>query len=108
MNVIKCLYTNNTIQLDVTGRLSDNIPINQGIRQGCSMSPTLFKIHIDDVLKAQKVLIIPGVHINNTTYLNTLLFPADQVVVHDSEYKHQAAVCKLTQIAEGYNLMVST
>jgi hypothetical protein len=31
------------------GRYSKDIKINQGVRQGCSLSPTLFNIYLDNV-----------------------------------------------------------
>ena len=42
INLIQDIYSNNTIRIKTEGRLSGSIPVNQGIRQGDSLSPLIF------------------------------------------------------------------
>ena len=44
IEVIKSLYRNTSIQIDTGRKILDKIYINQGVRQGCSLSPALFNI----------------------------------------------------------------
>ena len=44
IEVIKSLYRNTSIQIDTGRKILDKIYINQGVRQGCNLSPALFNI----------------------------------------------------------------
>ena len=66
-----------------------NIYINQGVRQRRNLSPTLFNIYIDDLLRKWKHKADAGIMRKRNLYINTLLFADDQVVIQDSEDKLQ-------------------
>ena len=83
------------------------ICINQGVRQECNLSPALFNICLDDLLRNWKHKDDPGILLKRNLYLNTLLFADDQVVKQDSEDKLQKSVCILNQMSKGYNLKIS-
>jgi len=51
IEVIKNLYKNTSIQIDTGRKILEKIYINQGVRKGCNLSPTLFNIYIDDFLR---------------------------------------------------------
>jgi len=44
IEVIKSLYKNTSVQIDTGRKILDKIYINQGVRQGCNLSPALFNI----------------------------------------------------------------
>ena len=48
-NLIKKIYTNEKCKVKVGGMLSDTFDANQGVRQGCILSPLLFNIFISDL-----------------------------------------------------------
>jgi hypothetical protein len=50
-NLIEKLYEVNTCQVVHEGKLSDTIAINTGVIQGCILSPIIFLVVIDDVMK---------------------------------------------------------
>ena len=57
---VKILYISTSVVLDLNGRLSSDIPISMGVRQGCCVSPTLFNIYIVDMLRAWKYRVTLG------------------------------------------------
>ena len=56
INLIKDIYTNNPAKLKLEGRLTKNIPVNQGISQGDSLSPLLFNIVMNEIIEGTKDL----------------------------------------------------
>jgi hypothetical protein len=61
------------------------IKTNQGLRQWCSLSPTLFNICIDDVIKKWKPTINPGIKLQGNIYLNSLLYADDLIIIQTNE-----------------------
>jgi hypothetical protein len=49
-DLIKKLYEVNTCQVEHEGKLSDTIAINTEVRKGCSLSPIIFLMVMDDVM----------------------------------------------------------
>ena len=44
IEVIKSLYRNTSIQIDTGRKILHKMYVNQGVRQGCNLSPALFNI----------------------------------------------------------------
>ena len=82
--------------------------INQGVREGCNLSPAFFNIYVDDLLRNWKHKFDAGIMLERNLYLNKLLFPDDQVIIQDSEDKVQKSVYILNQISKEYSLKIST
>jgi len=104
---IKSLYKNTIVQIDTGRKILDKIYIDQGVRQGCNLSPALFNIYTDDLLRNWKHKANTGIMLKRNLYLNTLLFADDQVIIQDSEDKLQKSVYILNQMSKDYNLKIS-
>jgi hypothetical protein len=93
VEVIMKIYDKNIAYVRHGNTLSQPIVPKKGLRQGCSLSPVLFNIYIEQVLKVWKRncqgLGIPV----NDRYLFTLNFADDQVVItqdqFDLEFMHK-------------------
>ena len=48
--IVRSLYANNRSCIFLEGKCSDFFPVNQGVAQGCTLSPTLFLIYINGLL----------------------------------------------------------
>ena len=59
MQVIKFLYQNNECVIKLKGELFDGLPLTSGVRQGCPLSPLLFVVEIDILLRRLQRL-FPG------------------------------------------------
>jgi len=73
-----------------------------------NLSPALFNIHIDDLLRNWKHKVDAGIMLKRNLWLKTLLFTDDQVIIQDSEDKLQKSVYILNQTGKDYNLKIST
>ena len=58
--------------------------MDQGVAQGCSLSPILFSIFINDLLKEVEQTEL-GIELNNGNRIGGLLFADDFVGVSDSK-----------------------
>jgi hypothetical protein len=86
VNAIQSLYQNTKIMLNVNMNKREEI-INQGVRQGCSLSPSLFNIYIyiyvDNLIRKWKEQIKTGIKLKQRQYMNTLLFADDHILIQD-------------------------
>ena len=55
MNSIKSIYVNGLACIKVKGGEGECFRINDDVRQGCIMSPWLFNVYMDAVIKAVKL-----------------------------------------------------
>jgi len=66
--VIKRLYENSFSKIKIGKQLSPGFYVTKGLRQGCSLSPTLIKIYIQNALEHwQKKCARMGLEIQDTT-----------------------------------------
>jgi hypothetical protein len=64
-------------------RYSNDIKINQGVCQGCSLSLTIMNIYLKDVIQEQKTRSNPGMWLQELVALNTLLFAEDKIIIQE-------------------------
>ena len=96
------LYQNTRMLID-----SEEVPTNQGIKQGCYLSPTLFNIYNDDIMQEWKHAINTGIKFNISSFINMLLFGDDQMIIQTNANDLQKATYKLYKICQKYNMIIS-
>lgn len=107
IEIIKSFYNGSNINIKISGKLSNKfITTNQGVRQGCSLSPILFNLYLDDAIRIWKADNNFGFRFKNAI-INNLLYADDQVLISGSENILQKAFYNLSIIMKQYNMTVS-
>jgi hypothetical protein len=66
-DAIKALYEGSSSKIKIGNLITKGFKVTKGLRQGCSLSPTLFKIHLERVLRNWKRKCQPmGIPVQNT------------------------------------------
>jgi hypothetical protein len=107
--VIKNMYQGTKITFITKSGKVLPAEINLGVRQGCSMSPVLFNLYLDDAIRQWqsqlKTLYIPN-NLKKEKFL-TFMFADDQVIISDNEETFQRALHELNKIILDYNSEIS-
>ena len=82
LRVIRNLYWDQSAAVRIGGELSEYTLIKRGVRQGCVMSPDLFNIYSEMILRNLENY--PGVKINGVN-INNIRYADDTVLIADSE-----------------------
>jgi len=94
--VIQAMHEEVKSRVVMNGKLSSWFNLDIGLRQGCVLSPLLFLIFINDLLKELKEsklgVIIGGVNLSNLTFADDIALVANN--------RHELQ--KLVKIAENY------
>jgi len=81
IRTIKKLYENSFSKIKIGKQHSSGFYITKGLRQGCSLSPTLFKIYIQNALENwQEKCAKMGLEIQDRT-IYSMLFAYDQLLI---------------------------
>ena len=92
--------------------MSEWFPVRVGLRQGCVMSPWLFNLYMDGVVREVNARVLgKGLKLvdgnENEWELNQLLFADDTVVVADSERKLCPLATEFGRVCERRKLRVN-
>ena len=82
-NALKSLYSNDKSCIKIEGKISNAFLINQGVRQGCPLSPLLFNIFLADL--SIKLDGENKVSLDNNHDINCLLWADDLLLLSDTE-----------------------
>lgn len=108
INTIKKLYEENTGRVKIDDKLSDEFLCTKGLRQGCSLSPTLFKIYLSKALENwQRKCKHMGIPIGDEN-LYTLLFADDQIITAGDEDDIQYLLRKVIEEYDKWGLTLNT
>ena len=73
--------------MKINSQLAEDHTINHRIRKGCPLSPTLFNIHMNEIVVKWNQIYTKGITASTSTKTNTLRFVDIQVLIDDSEDK---------------------
>ena len=86
MRVVRNLYWNQNATVRIEGEYSEYNEIKRGVRQGCVMSPDLFNLYSEIILRNLEDM--PGIRINGQM-INNIRYADDTVLIAGSEQELQ-------------------
>lgn len=104
IRAIRNIYKNPESVVKVGNKISKPFKVTKGLKQGCCMSPTLFKIYIQEALENwRKKCSGMGIDIGDKC-LTTLFFADDQVVIANCEEDIDYMLRKLIEEYEKWGM----
>ena len=84
-NLIKKIYMNEKCKIKIGGTLSDTFDANQGVRQGCILSPLLFNIFLSDLPKILSKQENNPARIGSERKVSCILWADDLVMISETK-----------------------
>jgi hypothetical protein len=107
IEAIKSLYEGSSSKIIVGNLITKGFKVTKGLRQGCSLSPALFKIYLEQMLRNWKRKCQPmGVPIQYT-YVYSLNFADDQVLLAQDHDDMEYMARKLKEEYEKWGLAIN-
>jgi len=108
---VQSFYASSRACVRVADGVSDWFSVNVGLRQGCVMSPWLFNLFMDGVVREVNARMLGRgcemVHGNETWHLSQLLFADDTALVADSEERLSMLVKEFGRVCDRRKLNVN-
>ena len=105
-DLIKNLYTEQTVVIRVDGKDSEAAKIGRGVRQGCPMSPQEFNIYIEALMKKAMENQKDGVKVGGQI-VQAVRFADDQAMVANSNAGLQRIMDCLNKTSEEYGMKIN-
>ena len=102
---IKAMYTKTLSCIKINNFLTNWFEVNTGVKQGDTLSPTLFAIYINDLAMEIKNLSL-GININDTI-VSILLYADDMILVGNSEIELQTMLSTMYDWCKKWRLNIN-
>ncbi|RVE51364.1 hypothetical protein evm_003919 [Chilo suppressalis] len=96
IRIIKNLYWNQRATVRIEGEETEEVEIKRGVRQGCSLSPTLFNLYSEAIMAEALEDLDCGVIINGRR-INNLRYADDTVLLASTEADLQQIVNRVNE-----------
>ena len=105
LRLITNLYWSQQAAVNIDNNLTPWLEIKRGVRQGCVLSPDLFSIYGEIILRS--IIGMEGIKVGGEN-INNIRFADDTVIVADSEEKLQALIDTVKRESENMGLKINT
>jgi hypothetical protein len=100
------LYMGQKVRVRVEGEYSEPGQIGRGVRQGCPLSPLLFNIYIEELIREAVDGTEEGIKVGGK-WIKALRFADDQAMLAGSEKDLQRMMDRLNATSEEYNMKIN-
>ena len=104
LNIIRKLYWSQKACVRVNGEMTEYQEIRRGVRQGCVLSPDLFSLYGEVIMR--RIRECEGVRIGGQN-INNIRFADDTVLVADTEEKLQVMLDEIREESERRGLNIN-
>ena len=104
LRIIRNLYWNQNAAVRIEGEFSEYKQIKRGVRQGCVLSPDLFNIYSETIIRTLGDS--PGIKINGET-INNIRYADDTALIADSKENLQLLLDKVVTESERMGLYLN-
>ncbi len=105
LSALKSLYQNVECTVKINGNLTDWFPVNIGLKQGCMLSPSLFNLYINGLIKEIKASGI-GVDVDMEKVV-ILVYADDIVILPENEHDLQKLLDIINRWSQEWQMMVN-
>ena len=104
LRAIKSMYRESRAAIRIDSRISSWFDVGNGVRQGCNLSPLLFIIYMDKIIKEADFQ--GGVHIGGSA-VNSLAYADDLVILAESAEELQNNISALNRQSFSYGMKIN-
>ena len=107
LNILKTLYLNDKCCVKVGNKITDVFEVNQGVKQGCILSPLLFNIFLSDIVPLFSKTECSPLQLGNTETIGCILWADDLVVLSETEDGMQNMLDNLSSYTEKNGMKIN-
>ena len=106
-NSLKTLYTNDNCCVKVGSNVTNIFQVNQGVKQGCVLSPLLFNIFLSDIIPCFKTEECQPLKIDKSETIGSLIWADDIIIFSESEEGLQNMLKNLSIYMKGNRMKIN-
>ena len=106
-NVLKTMYTNDLVCIKVGDKITDSFRVNQGVKQGCVLSPLLFNIFLSDFPDTLLNSECRPVKLTNSKVIGCIAWADDILLLSESNEGLQNMLSKLNEYSSKNHMEIN-
>ena len=104
--LIKNLYMNQTARVRIGDSLSDTCSVGRGVRQGCNLSPLLFNIYDEAMMREALEDLEKGIK-GGGVIIKSIRFADDKAIVARSSTELQELMNAISRVTQAYGMKIN-